>query len=163
MGKLALDGHELEPPARTVRTFAPASGELLAELPVTSDAEVRRIVARARKAQAAWAVLPVEERASRLLRLRDALADRAEDLVQTVSRECGKPRHEALVHEVTTLLDLAGWVCKHAPAALAPERVPLHAGWWASSRPGTSPWSFPWGACWRRWWRATPAWSSPAR
>ena len=41
MGKLALDGHELEPPARTVRTFAPASGELLAELPVTSDAASR--------------------------------------------------------------------------------------------------------------------------
>jgi len=152
MGKLALDGHELEPPARTVRTFAPASGELLAELPVTSDAEVRRIVARARKAQAAWAVLPVEERASRLLRLRDALADRAEDLVQTVSRECGKPRHEALVHEVTTLLDLAGWVCKHAPAALAPERVPLHLMKHRSSEVQhvprgvvgvLSPWNFP--------------------
>jgi len=107
-------------------SYAPASGELLAELPVTSDDEVRRVVARARKAQAAWAVLPVEERATRLLRLRDALAERAEDLVEVVSRECGKPRHEALVHEVTTLLDLLGWVCKHAPEALAVERVALH-------------------------------------
>ena len=41
-------------------------------------------------------------------------------------RECGKPRHEALVHEVTTLLDLTGWLCKHAPHALMPERVALH-------------------------------------
>jgi succinate-semialdehyde dehydrogenase/glutarate-semialdehyde dehydrogenase len=126
MGQLAFEGRELERPTNTVRTYAPASGELLAELPVTTDEEVRRVVARARKAQAAWAVLPVEERTTRVLRLRDALAERAEDLVEVVSRECGKPRHEALVHEVTTLLDLCGWVCKHAPAALAPERVNLH-------------------------------------
>jgi acyl-CoA reductase-like NAD-dependent aldehyde dehydrogenase len=109
-----------------VRTYAPASGELLAELPVTTEDEVRRVVARARKAQAAWAVLPVEERAQRLLRLRDALAEHAEDLVEVLSRECGKPRHEALVHEVVVLLDLITWSCKHAARALAPERVPLH-------------------------------------
>jgi succinate-semialdehyde dehydrogenase/glutarate-semialdehyde dehydrogenase len=126
MGQLAFEGSELKRPTNTVRTFAPASGELLAELPVTGDDEVQRTVARARKAQAAWAVLPVEERAHRLMRLRDAIAERAEDLVEVVSRECGKPRHEALVHEVTTLLDLTGWVCKAAPAALAPERATLH-------------------------------------
>jgi succinate-semialdehyde dehydrogenase/glutarate-semialdehyde dehydrogenase len=112
--------------ARAVRTYAPASGELLAELPAATEDEVRRAVARARKAQAAWAVLPIEERAERLLRLRDAVAERAEDLVQVVSRECGKPRHEALVHEVMTLLDLTGWICRHAPRALAPERTAVH-------------------------------------
>src|SRR5580704_17938231 len=126
MGQVAFAGRELERPENRVRTFAPATGELLAEIPVTTDEEVRRTVARARKAQAAWAVLPIAERMARLLRLRDALAERAEDLVEVVSRECGKPRHEALVQEVTTLLDRVGWVCKHAPEALATERVPLH-------------------------------------
>jgi acyl-CoA reductase-like NAD-dependent aldehyde dehydrogenase len=126
MGQLAFEGAELKRPAATVRTYAPASGELLAELPVTGEEEIGRVVARARKAQAAWAVLPVEERAQRLLRLRDALAEHADDLVEIVSRECGKPRHEALLHEVTTLLDLLGWACKHAPQALAPEHVKLH-------------------------------------
>jgi succinate-semialdehyde dehydrogenase/glutarate-semialdehyde dehydrogenase len=126
MGQLAFEGSELKRPTATVRTFAPASGELLAELPVTSDDEVRRVVARARKAQAAWAVLPVEERAHRLLRLRDAIAEKAEDLVEVVSRECGKPRHEALMHEVMALLDTIGWACAKAPEALAPERVPHH-------------------------------------
>jgi succinate-semialdehyde dehydrogenase/glutarate-semialdehyde dehydrogenase len=126
MGQLAFEGSELKRTTSTVRTYAPASGELLAELPVTSGEEVSRVVARARKAQVAWAVLPVEERAHRLLRLRDALAEHAEDLVEMVSRECGKPRHEALLHEVTTLLDLTSWYCKHAARALAPERVSLH-------------------------------------
>ncbi|MGH7296045.1 MAG: aldehyde dehydrogenase family protein, partial [Polyangiaceae bacterium] len=126
MGQLAFEGRELERPEHRVRTFAPASGELLAEVPVTSDDEVRRVVARARKAQVAWAVLPVEERSARLLRLRDAFAERAEDLVEIVSRECGKPRHEALLHEVVALLDLMGWVAKAAPGALASERQSLH-------------------------------------
>jgi succinate-semialdehyde dehydrogenase/glutarate-semialdehyde dehydrogenase len=109
-----------------VRVHAPASGELLAELPVTSDDEVRRTVARAHKAQQAWAVLPPVERAERLMRLRDALADRADELVDVLVRESGKPRHEALVHEVTVLLDLLTWCCKHGPAALAPEPVAYH-------------------------------------
>jgi acyl-CoA reductase-like NAD-dependent aldehyde dehydrogenase len=127
MGQLAFDGAaDLKRQGSTVRSYAPASGELLGELPVTSDDEVRRVVARARKAQQAWAVLPVEERAQRLLRLRDALAEHAEDLVEIVSRECGKPRHEALMHEVATLVDHTGWLCKHAPAALAPETLGLH-------------------------------------
>jgi succinate-semialdehyde dehydrogenase/glutarate-semialdehyde dehydrogenase len=126
MGQLAFEGNELKRPSATVRTFAPASGELLAELHVTPDEQVKKVVARARKAQAAWAVLPIEERAHRLKRLRDALAERAEDLVEVVSRECGKPRHEALMHEVMALLDHLGWVCAHAPAALAPERGTHH-------------------------------------
>jgi acyl-CoA reductase-like NAD-dependent aldehyde dehydrogenase len=126
MGQLAFDRPETSGPRTTVRTFAPASGELLAELPVTSDDEVRRVVARARKAQQAWAVLPVEERAHRLLRLRDAFAERAEDFVETLSRECGKPRHEALLHEVAPLLDLIAWTAKHAPDALASQKLELH-------------------------------------
>jgi succinate-semialdehyde dehydrogenase/glutarate-semialdehyde dehydrogenase len=105
---------------------APATGKLLAELPVTPDDEVRRVVSRARKAQQAWAVLPPVERAERLTRLRDALAERADDLVTCLSRECGKPRQEALVHEVTVVLDQLTWGCKHAPAALAPEPIAYH-------------------------------------
>ena len=126
MGQIALAPSNLERPTQTVRTYAPATGELLAELPVTSDDEVRRTVARARKAQAAWSVLPVEERVARLRRLRDAVVERAEDLVEVIARECGKPRHEALMHEVATLLDTIGWVCDHAPEALANERLSPH-------------------------------------
>ena len=127
MGALAtFDTAEPQKRPNSVRSYAPATGELLGEVPVTPDDEVRRVVARARKAQQAWAVLPVEERAHRLLRLRDAIADGAEDLVELLSRECGKPRHEALVHEVTTLLDHLAWACKHAPGALRDEKVPLH-------------------------------------
>jgi succinate-semialdehyde dehydrogenase/glutarate-semialdehyde dehydrogenase len=58
--------------ARTIKSWAPATGELLGEVRISSKEEVRAAVARARKAQAAWGVLPIEERCERLLRLRDA-------------------------------------------------------------------------------------------
>jgi succinate-semialdehyde dehydrogenase/glutarate-semialdehyde dehydrogenase len=109
-----------------IQTRAPATGAPLADLPVTSDDEVRQTVARARQAQRAWAVLPPKERAAKLRRLRDALADDMDALVDAVSLECGKPRQEALVHEVSTLLDFAGWVIEHAPRVLAAEAQVPH-------------------------------------
>ena len=110
----------------TIKSFAPATGELLGEVRVSSREEVRAAVARARKAQAAWGVLPIEERCDRLLRLRDALVDRADEIVDVVSRECGKPRHDALSHEVTITVDLLSYYCKNAARILAPHDIGLH-------------------------------------
>ncbi len=128
MGEPAFEskGDATQPITDRVRSYAPATGQPLGEFPVAGVEDVRRVVARARKAQQAWAVLSVEERGQRLLRLRDALAERAEELVDMIVRESGKPRHEALLHEVTTLLDLAGGCAAHAGRALAPEHRKPH-------------------------------------
>jgi succinate-semialdehyde dehydrogenase/glutarate-semialdehyde dehydrogenase len=109
-----------------IQIHAPASGELLGEVPVHGPDEVDAIVRRAKKAQAAWGVLPAQDRADRLLRYRDAIVDRAEEIVEIVSRECGKPRQEALVHEVMTIADLATYYCRNAARILAPEDIALH-------------------------------------
>ena len=111
---------------RVVRTYAPATGELLAEIPASSPEEVRAVVARARKAQAAWAVLPMAERTHRVMRFRDALIERADEVVEVITRECGKPRHESLVHELMTAADLTTYYCKHAARILAPQEIELH-------------------------------------
>ena len=109
-----------------IESHAPATGELLGEVPIMSRDQVRVVVARARKAQEAWAILPVEERCDRLLRFRDALVDRADEMVDIISRETGKPRHEALMHEVMPISDLTTYYCKHAPRILEPHEIPLH-------------------------------------
>ena len=109
-----------------IRSYAPATGDLLGEVPIHTADEVQAVVARARRAQAAWGVLPVEERAERLLRLRDAIVDRADEIVEVLSRECGKPRQEALMHEVTLIADLATYYCRNAPRILASQEIPLH-------------------------------------
>ena len=112
--------------ARTIESYAPATGERLGEVRVSTKEEVRAAVARARKAQAAWAVLPIEERCERLYRLRDAMVERADEIVEVVSRECGKPRHDCLSHEVMVTVDLLTYYCKNAPRILEPHDIGLH-------------------------------------
>lgn len=136
----------------TVRSYAPATGELLGEVPSMSPDEVRAVVARAKRAQEAWGALPVEERCERLLRFRDAIVDRADEIVDLLSRECGKPRHEALLHEVMVVADLITHFAKVAPRALAPRELSLHLmkhrRSWVHYMPRgvvgvISPWNFP--------------------
>ena len=125
-GNANLGGSATDAAGATIRSYAPASGDLLGEVPVTGGDEVAAVVARARKAQAAWGVLPVSERAERMLRFRDAIVERADEIVEVVSRECGKPRHEALVHEVMLVADLATYYCHNAARILAPQEINLH-------------------------------------
>jgi len=107
-------------------SYAPVSGERLGEVPVMNAEQVRDVVARARRAQDAWAVLSVEERGERLLRYRDALIDRGEEVIDLLSRETGKPRHEALLHELLLVADMITYWAKAAPRILAHEERPLH-------------------------------------
>ena len=109
-----------------IRSYAPATGELIGEAPNTSAEEVRQAVLRAHRAQEAWGALPVEERGARILRFRDAIVERAEEVVDLLVRECGKPRHEALLHEVMVVADIATHFAKVAPKVLAPREIPLH-------------------------------------
>lgn len=137
---------------RVIRSFAPATGELIGEVRAATRDDVRATVARAKKAQLAWAVLPIEERAARVLRLRDAIDERTDEIIDVLVRECGKPRQEALVHEIATLLDLATYYCENAARILATEPLEFHL---LKHRRGTvryvprgvigviSPWNFP--------------------
>ncbi|MBS2016965.1 MAG: aldehyde dehydrogenase family protein [Deltaproteobacteria bacterium] len=130
MGALLVDTHAngngTHDRRSSITSYAPATGERLGEVRVASKDDVRATVQRARKAQAAWGVLPIEERCERLLRLRDAIVERADEIVDTVSRECGKPRQDALGQEVAITIDLLTWYCKNAPRILAPRDVGLH-------------------------------------
>lgn len=112
--------------SNAIQSYAPATGELLGEAKVYTPEAVKEAVSSARSAQEAWGLLPVEERAERILRFRDALVDRAEEVVDLLARETGKPRHEALSHEVFSLADLITYYCKNAASSLAPKEIPLH-------------------------------------
>jgi succinate-semialdehyde dehydrogenase/glutarate-semialdehyde dehydrogenase len=109
-----------------IKSYAPATGEEIGEVPIRTATEVRDAVQRARVAQEAWGLLPIEERCERILRFRDAIVDRAEEIVELLVRECGKPRAEALTHEVMVTVDLATYFAKRASKILAPREIDLH-------------------------------------
>ena len=110
----------------TLKSHAPATGALLGEVPIASADDVKRAVVRARRAQEAWALLPVAERCERILRLRNAFIDRADEIVDLLTRECGKPRHEALSCEVIPVADLIGFYAARAERILAHRPIDLH-------------------------------------
>src|SRR5690349_20234320 len=112
--------------ARRLSSIAAASGDSLGSFQVAGPEEAHAALARARTAQAAWARLPLELGCERVLKLRDVLVDRADALVDVISREGGKPAQEALVHEVMPVVDLAAFYAKRAPRILAPREIDLH-------------------------------------
>ncbi len=155
-GTMTLGNVESAPADRgrreTITSIAPATGEALGEVPVMSSDEVKQAVVRARTAQKAWAVLSAAERGERLLGFRDAIVDEAESLVRLLSEETGKPKQEALSHEIFTLVDSMGWMSKRAPSVLAPRELDLHlmkhrrgiVEWVPRGVVGiVSPWNFP--------------------
>jgi succinate-semialdehyde dehydrogenase/glutarate-semialdehyde dehydrogenase len=136
----------------TITSYSPATGEPLGDVPILGGKEVRRVVERAREAQKAWALLPLEERVARVLKFRDAIVDDADAIVDLVVAECGKPRVEALIHEVTITANVATYYAKHAARILAPKEIDLtllkHRRSYVHYAPRgviaiISPWNFP--------------------
>jgi succinate-semialdehyde dehydrogenase/glutarate-semialdehyde dehydrogenase len=130
----------------------PSTGESVGRVTIATQPEVRAAVERARAAQKAWGGLSVRERCRRLVPFRDALRANAESIVELLSRECGKTRHEALVHEVVNLLHLTGYFLDRAPEILAPKKIPVRlfkqrASYLHYAPRGVvaviSPWNFP--------------------
>jgi malonate-semialdehyde dehydrogenase (acetylating) / methylmalonate-semialdehyde dehydrogenase len=73
----------------------PATGEVLANLPLSSDGEVNAAVASAREAFADWSETPVMERARVLFRFKQKLEEARDALVELVVLDNGKTLAEA--------------------------------------------------------------------
>lgn len=80
--------------------YNPATGEMLGRYPLNTAEDVAEAVKRAREAQPAWAAKPVKERARAMLRVRDYLVSHADQLAETISRDNGKTRVDALATEI---------------------------------------------------------------
>ncbi|WP_340540529.1 succinic semialdehyde dehydrogenase [Nocardioides sp. GXZ039] len=84
--------------ASSGRTFAvnsPIDGAPLAHIPASTPADVAEAYVRARRAQAAWARVPVETRAAAMLRLHDLILDRQAEIIDLIVLESGKARKHA--------------------------------------------------------------------
>lgn len=81
----------------TVEVRDPSNGELIARVPRAGAADVDRAVAAARAALSSpdWGGLPPADRGRVLLRIAQALRERAEELAQLESRDNGKPLRQA--------------------------------------------------------------------
>jgi succinate-semialdehyde dehydrogenase/glutarate-semialdehyde dehydrogenase len=105
-------------------TVSPLTGGELGDYPIMGAAEVRVLVAAAREAQAEWSDRSLEERAKSMARLRRLIADRADDIAETIRGETGKVKGEAL-SEALIACDVVDFLAEKAPRArLARQAAP---------------------------------------
>ena len=114
------------PSSGRIVSINPATGVPLGDVADMTAAEIKAAVGRARAAQREWGALPIEDRCKRVRKFAEVLMDRAEELIDLISKEMGKTRQEALGTEIVVVADLVRYFCKHAPRLLAPEPIPLH-------------------------------------
>ena len=100
----------------------PATGAELARVPADSAETIADKIARARRAQPAWAAMALADRAAALARFRAALGADCEPLARTLSEEMGKPIAQARA-EIAATQARIDFFLAHAEAVMAAEIV----------------------------------------
>ncbi len=80
----------------TLKSYNPATGELVGEIPATPIGEINQIVDRARAAQPAWRAMGSQKRAAAIAPAGAQLVARADELGLLLTREMCKPLPEAV-------------------------------------------------------------------
>ncbi len=101
-----IDGEAVDPvDGQTEDVTNPATGEVIAEAPLSSKEDVDRAVAAARTAFEGWGTTTPADRAAALLRIADLIEDRAEEVADLESADAGKPRKAFFEDEIPFMVD----------------------------------------------------------
>jgi succinate-semialdehyde dehydrogenase/glutarate-semialdehyde dehydrogenase len=133
----------------------PSTGQEIGRAALMTAADVAAAVRSARIAQRTWAALSYRERARFILRAREIVLARTDEIANLISRETGKPPVEAISMEVVPTLDLMNYFAQNTERLLKREKIDIgQYGLMGRSsyifyKPlGVvgiiSPWNFPW-------------------
>jgi len=111
---------------RSLKISSPATMEKIGEVPVTTAAEVREAVARARGAQPLWAAKSFADRAKVMFRAVDILRAEQERYLSVLMRETGRSHFETLMMEVFPACDSLTWYAVNAERILVDKKPSLH-------------------------------------
>ncbi|MDP3230193.1 MAG: NAD-dependent succinate-semialdehyde dehydrogenase [Acidovorax sp.] len=114
----------------TTSIFNPATGEVIATVPLMGAVETRRAIEAAHIAQQSWRATPAKQRAAILRKLSDLMLAHQDDLAQIMTAEQGKPLSEA-VGEISYAASFIDWFAEEArrmygdtvPATQADRRI----------------------------------------
>ncbi|WP_193337546.1 CoA-acylating methylmalonate-semialdehyde dehydrogenase [Devosia beringensis] len=106
----AVAGKRYVSTGRRVPVFNPATGEVSAELPLSTLSELNDAVASAKAAQVSWGNTPPMKRARVMFKFKALLDQYADDLAREISREHGKVHDDAL-GEVARGIDCVDFAC----------------------------------------------------
>jgi betaine-aldehyde dehydrogenase len=140
----------------TIRTINPATGELLAELPVDGPEQVNAAVQKAAEGQRVWARMTGTERGRILRRTADILRARNAELAVLECQDTGKPIQETSAVDVLSGADCLEYYAGVA-ATISGEHIDLGPSAFGYTRreplgvvAGIGAWNYPIQiACWK--------------
>ena len=101
-----IGGEQVDPAdGRTYDLVSPVTGETFAQAPASSAEDVDRAFAAAEKAFETWRDTTPSERQLALLKLADAIEERAEEIVAAESENTGKPLGMTMEEEIPAMVD----------------------------------------------------------
>jgi betaine-aldehyde dehydrogenase len=100
-----VDGAFVDADGDTEPVLNPATGEELARAPLSTQADVDRAVAAARRAFDSYSATTPAERQALLLRLADVIEDNADELADIEARNAGKPLTAFKDDEIPFMVD----------------------------------------------------------
>jgi acyl-CoA reductase-like NAD-dependent aldehyde dehydrogenase len=109
--------------AGSIEVENPATGKVIASVPIVEPDRVAELVARARRAQPGWEALGFDGRAAVMRRCQKWVSDNAERVIETIVSETGKTYEDALLAEVGYAEAAFAFWAKNAQKHLAEERV----------------------------------------
>ena len=111
---------------RHLQLRSPVTLEPTGELICANAEDVAQAIAKARTAQAAWAKTSMRERAAIVERALKIVIERQDEIIDTVVKETGKARTDAMSMEVFSVVDQLCYYAKNAEKFLKPRKRKIH-------------------------------------
>ena len=81
---------------KSLKSYNPATGDVVGEVPITSPDDIAGIVERSRAVQPAWEALGHDGRSRLLIEAAESFLTRADEFGRLITQEMGKPLREAI-------------------------------------------------------------------
>ena len=114
---------KIKPDNDMITSTNPFDLNVLGEVKAARQKEIGEAIQQARRAYRTWKRLAYQERAKYLLRFRDVILNRLDELVSLVTQETGKPTSEVLPTEIFPALEALTYFAANAERLLADERI----------------------------------------
>ncbi len=111
---------------RRLQLRSPVTLEPIGEIVCASKEDVAAAIAAARKVQPVWAATSMRERAKIVEQALQVLLERQDEIIDTVVRETGKARTDAMSMEVFSVADQLCYYAKNADKFLKPRKRKVH-------------------------------------
>jgi malonate-semialdehyde dehydrogenase (acetylating) / methylmalonate-semialdehyde dehydrogenase len=146
----AIDGRKVTSTSRRMApVFNPATGDAIAELPLSTAAEVGAAVAAAKQAAIGWGTTPPLKRIKHMFRFKELLDRNADAISRTISNEHGKTHADA-AGELARGIDVVDFACgiPHLLKGEYSRNVGPEIDSWSDRQPlgvvaGITPFNFP--------------------